>query len=57
MFQAQIAYFREYQSTTHPSEIELHRELTEAIQKIYQSPFVKLVLARQHEIILLDSAV
>uniref|UniRef100_A0AC34R0Y4 G protein alpha subunit n=1 Tax=Panagrolaimus sp. JU765 TaxID=591449 RepID=A0AC34R0Y4_9BILA len=52
-----VTYFCHYQSTTHPAEIELHYELTEVIKRIYQSNFVKAVLARQHEIILLDSAV
>uniref|UniRef100_A0AC34FA33 G protein alpha subunit n=1 Tax=Panagrolaimus sp. ES5 TaxID=591445 RepID=A0AC34FA33_9BILA len=52
-----VKEFTFYYKTTHPSERELTKDITKIIAKIYQSPFVKDVLLRQHEIILLDSAV
>ncbi|KAH7715140.1 CRE-GPA-11 protein [Aphelenchoides avenae] len=49
--------FLEYDRSTHPSEIELNADLCDHIKRIYKSAFIQKVLARQHEIVLLDSAV
>uniref|UniRef100_A0A914P2T5 Uncharacterized protein n=1 Tax=Panagrolaimus davidi TaxID=227884 RepID=A0A914P2T5_9BILA len=56
-YEQAVKEFTFYYKNTHPSERELTKEITKVIAKIYQSPFVKDVLQRQHEIILLDSAV
>ncbi|TMS34806.1 hypothetical protein L596_002323 [Steinernema carpocapsae] len=52
-----IEWFRHYQRVTHPSEIELSQELTDSIKTIYKSDFAQHLLSRQHEFVLLDSAI
>ncbi|VDM27459.1 unnamed protein product [Toxocara canis] len=54
--QQDVKYFLEYQQSTHPAEVELHPDLSNAICNIYNSECIKAALKRQHEIPLLDSA-
>ncbi|CAD5213209.1 unnamed protein product [Bursaphelenchus okinawaensis] len=52
-----VIHFRTYYETTPPYELEMDRELANKMSHIYNSRFIKAVLERQHEIVLLDSAV
>jgi hypothetical protein len=55
--QSDVAIVTGYYQNTHPAEVELSLELSVHIRRIYKSEFIKEVLKRQHEIVLLDSAV
>lgn len=56
-FQDDVNALVSYYEQTHPAEIELNAELAVHIRHIYRSPFIRRVLLRQHELVLLDSAV
>ncbi|UMM16034.1 hypothetical protein L5515_013218 [Caenorhabditis briggsae] len=51
-----LNHYRSYKIRYSMSEVELNRELTESLQKLYHSEFIKAVLNRRNEITLLDSA-
>uniref|UniRef100_A0A915DJU8 Uncharacterized protein n=1 Tax=Ditylenchus dipsaci TaxID=166011 RepID=A0A915DJU8_9BILA len=52
-----VQLIRDYYQNTHPSEIELNPELSQLIKTVYESAFVQQIRIRQHEIVLLDSAI
>ena len=52
-----VEEFQSYYHNTHPADIELNEDIMLIIKRIYKSAFIHKVLLRQHEIILLDSAV
>ncbi|KAL3081922.1 hypothetical protein niasHT_037100 [Heterodera trifolii] len=54
--QDNVNALKTYFKNTHPSEIELNIELSIHIRRIFKSDFIRQVLQRQHEIVLLDSA-
>ncbi|EGT38263.1 CBN-GPA-11 protein [Caenorhabditis brenneri] len=51
-----LNHYKSYKVRYSMSEVELNRELTESLQKLYNSEFIKGVLNRKNEITLLDSA-
>ncbi|KAI1720174.1 g-protein alpha subunit domain-containing protein [Ditylenchus destructor] len=51
-----VQAIQDYYRNTHPAEIELTPELSRHIKTVYKSGFVDSIRRRQHEIVLLDSA-
>ncbi|EFP06985.1 CRE-GPA-11 protein [Caenorhabditis remanei] len=51
-----LNHYRSYKVRYSMSEVELNRELTDSLAKLYNSEFIKAVLNRKNEITLLDSA-
>ena len=51
-----VEEFQRYQRI-HPADNEFNDQITFIIKRLYKSAFINEVLPRQHEIILLDSAV
>ena len=49
--------FVKYYMNTHLNYIEYDEELFQRIKRISKSDFIRKILDRQHEIIILDSAV
>nr|CAD2166018.1 unnamed protein product [Meloidogyne enterolobii] len=52
-----VATITNYYQTTHPAELELTPMLALHIRRVYKSEFIVKTLKKQHEIVLLDSAV
>uniref|UniRef100_A0A915N2Z3 Uncharacterized protein n=1 Tax=Meloidogyne javanica TaxID=6303 RepID=A0A915N2Z3_MELJA len=52
-----VAIITNYYQTTHPAELELTPMLALHIRRVYKSEFILKTLKKQHEIVLLDSAV